>query len=80
MLEGADQIEDIGLVVYSDRLSPSSHARHVRGALVEMLGPGRAPRRVVITDQPLARISQGKLDRRALASEWERLTQSVAVS
>lgn len=80
MLEGADQIEDIGLVVYSDRRSPSSHARHVRGALVEMLGPGRAPRRVVITDQPLARISQGKLDRRALASEWERLTQPVAVS
>jgi acyl-CoA synthetase (AMP-forming)/AMP-acid ligase II len=79
MLEGADQMEDIGLVVYSDRLSPSSDAQHVRSALVEMVGPGRAPRRVVITNRPLARISQGKLDRRALASQWEQLTQPEAV-
>lgn len=79
ILKGSDEIEDVGLVVRSQSHPLGPDGLDVRDALVKMLGTGRAPRRVLVVDEPLPRISQGKLDRRALAVMWDRLTEREKV-
>jgi acyl-CoA synthetase (AMP-forming)/AMP-acid ligase II len=79
ILKGSDEIEDVGLVVRSQSRPLGANGLDVRDALVKMLGTGRAPRRVLVVDEPLPRISQGKLDRGALAVLWDRLTEREKV-
>jgi hypothetical protein len=70
-LVGAEELEDIGLVVRTEG-GDGGHeeGQMVRKALVELVGASRAPRRVLCTPDPLPRISQGKLDRSTLLDIW----------
>jgi acyl-CoA synthetase (AMP-forming)/AMP-acid ligase II len=70
-------IEDLGIVVRPvDGTEPDS--RELKAALERALGTGRSPRRVVLTDRPLPRIGQNKIDRRSAQDLWSELTSAAA--
>jgi acyl-CoA synthetase (AMP-forming)/AMP-acid ligase II len=74
--------EDLGLVLRVDQSSALTE-NGLRDVLHRMLGRSRSPRRIALTDQPLPRTGNLKLDRRAVAQLWEtlcaRLLHSAAV-
>ena len=65
--------EDLGLVV---RVEPGAELTRnaVKAFVSDRLGRQRAPRRVVLTTDPLPKVGHGKLDRRGLATLWEAAT------
>lgn len=70
-------IEDLGIIVRPvDGAEPD--AQELKAALEQALGAGRSPRRVVLTDRPLPRIGQNKIDRRSAQALWTDLTSAVA--
>jgi acyl-CoA synthetase (AMP-forming)/AMP-acid ligase II len=69
-------IEDLGIIVRpvdGAELDP----QELKAALEQALGSGRSPRRVVLTDRPLPRLGQNKLDRRSAQELWGELTGKV---
>lgn len=68
----ADSTEDIGCLV---RLTAGSDTppAEILAWLREALGPQRAPCRLVITEEPLPRGGQDKLDRPGIAARWDAL-------
>ncbi|WP_051450240.1 class I adenylate-forming enzyme family protein [Actinospica robiniae] len=68
----ADSTEDIGCLV---RLTEGAATAPVKilAWLREALGPQRAPCRIVVTDEPLPRGGQDKLDRPNIAARWDAL-------
>jgi len=72
-------IEDLGIIVRPvEGAEPDS--QELKGALEQALGPDRSPRRVVLTDRPLPRIGQNKIDRRSAQGLWEELTKPTPAS
>lgn len=67
--------EDIGLLVVADGVAETVCLDAVSAELARLLGPDRAPRRVVRSPRPLPRIGQGKIDRRRVSDLWRRLTE-----
>ncbi|EST38949.1 hypothetical protein N566_04750 [Streptomycetaceae bacterium MP113-05] len=69
--------EDIGLLL---RLAPSAGPDvtpvTLHKALLAGLGRQRSPRRVVLTDAPLPRLGQEKIDRRAALAVWNALVSA----
>jgi acyl-CoA synthetase (AMP-forming)/AMP-acid ligase II len=65
--------EDIGLLV---RSMPDASLDEVTLSreLTDRLGRERSPRRVVIVSEPLPRLGQDKLDRRAARARWDEIT------
>jgi acyl-CoA synthetase (AMP-forming)/AMP-acid ligase II len=73
--------EDIGLLVRPDpaaEVTPTPD--DVQAELERRLGRQRAPRRVVLTEEPLPRLGQEKINRREALARWERLTASASVN
>ena len=68
--------EDIGLIVRVDHSARLS-MRGVREFVAQDVGVHRAPYRVVLSDAPLPRTGQEKLDRVALTGLWETLTRGA---
>jgi len=67
-------IEDLGVIVRpveGGELDPGDLKATLDGAL----GPSRGPRRVLVTDRPLPRIGQNKIDRRSAERLWSELTR-----
>lgn len=62
--------EDVGLIVFAPTV-PAAEA--IQKELSATLGRQRAPRRVVLTAEPLARLGQEKLDRRAAMVRWQEM-------
>jgi acyl-CoA synthetase (AMP-forming)/AMP-acid ligase II len=70
-------IEDLGIIVHpveGAELDP----QELKAALEQALGAGRSPRRVVLTDRPLPRLGQNKIDRRSSQDLWTELTSEVS--
>lgn len=66
-------IEDLGAIVRPVD-GGSVDGGELKAALDRALGPGRSPRSVVVTDRPLPRIGQNKIDRRSSQALWSELT------
>jgi acyl-CoA synthetase (AMP-forming)/AMP-acid ligase II len=67
-------IEDLGIIARPIGASPPDSIQ-VKEALERALGAGRSPRKVVLTDRPLPRIGQNKIDRRSAQELWAELTK-----
>ncbi len=76
-LDRADGLEDIGLIVRPNKGSVLSVSQ-IETHLEEWLGRGRSPSVTVLTNDPLPRVTQGKLDRGQLSSRWDALRSEVA--
>lgn len=70
-------IEDLGLIVRPFG-GTAPDTLQLKGALEQALGVGRSPRRVVLTDKPLPRIGQNKIDRRSAQDLWAELTSQAS--
>lgn len=70
-LQLPDNFEDIGLIVHGPTLRGPEDERGVQTSLTELLGAHRAPRRVLLSEDPLPRISQGKPDRQRARELWD---------
>lgn len=67
--------EDIGLLVRPDPAAGMTLVPDdVQAELERRMGRQRAPRRVVLTEDPLPRLGQEKINRRQALARWERLT------
>lgn len=66
-------IEDLGAIVRPVD-GVSADGGELKAALDRALGPARSPRSVVVTDRPLPRIGQNKIDRRSAQLLWSELT------
>ncbi len=66
-------IEDIGMIVRPVD-GAELDSQELRAALERALGSDRSPRRVMLTNRPLPRIGQNKIDRRAAQDLWTELT------
>jgi acyl-coenzyme A synthetase/AMP-(fatty) acid ligase len=69
-------IEDLCVIV-RPRAGVLSDPRQLKQALDRSLGAERSPRRVLLTDHPLPRLGQDKIDRRASQLLFSTLTQWV---
>lgn len=66
-------IEDLGVIVRPVE-GTAVEGRELKAALDRALGSARGPRSVVVTDRPLPRIGQNKIDRRSSQLLWSELT------
>jgi len=66
-------IEDLGAIVRPVD-GAGVDGGELKAALDRALGPGRSPRSVVVTERPLPRIGQNKIDRRSSQALWSELT------
>jgi acyl-CoA synthetase (AMP-forming)/AMP-acid ligase II len=66
-------IEDLGAIVRPVD-GAGVDGGELKAALDRALGPARSPRKVMVTDQPLPRIGQNKIDRRSSQLLWSELT------
>lgn len=66
-------IEDIGAIVRPSAGTALDGAE-LKAELDRALGAGRSPRTVMVTDQPLPRIGQNKIDRKSSQALWSELT------
>lgn len=65
-------IEDLGVIARPVE-GVEVDGDELKAALERALGPGRSPRRVVVTDRELPRIGQNKIDRRSAQAMWTEL-------
>ena len=66
-------IEDLGAIVRPVD-GTDVDGGELKAALDRALGPARSPRKVMVTDRPLPRIGQNKIDRRSSQLLWSELT------